>query len=88
MEISRNGSRPSGKGPAEWFTGDIRIDPLFQADEPARVAGASVTFEPGAHRRTGRRSRRHQAGGGVWCAEQRSWVLGSRVISTGSRAIV
>ncbi len=50
MEISRNGSRPSGKGPAEWFTGDIRIDPLFQADEPARVAGASVTFEPGAHR--------------------------------------
>ena len=48
MEISRNGSRPSGKGSAEWFTGDIRIDPLFQADEPARVAGASVTFEPGA----------------------------------------
>lgn len=48
MEIKRNGSRPSGKGPGEWFTGTVRIDPLFQADEPARGVGASVTFEPGA----------------------------------------
>jgi quercetin dioxygenase-like cupin family protein len=48
MEITRNGSRPSGKGPAEWFTGSVRIDPLFSAPEPARVAGARVTFEPGA----------------------------------------
>ncbi len=48
MEIKRNGSRPSGKGPDDWFTGVVRIDPLFQADAPARVAGASVTFEPGA----------------------------------------
>ena len=48
MEIQRIGSRPSGRGPAEWFTGEVRIDPLFQAPEPARVAGASVTFEPGA----------------------------------------
>jgi quercetin dioxygenase-like cupin family protein len=48
MEIKRAGSSPSGKGPAEWFTGDVRIDPLFQAAAPARVAGASVTFEPGA----------------------------------------
>ncbi|MDQ2686602.1 MAG: cupin domain-containing protein [Armatimonadota bacterium] len=48
MEIKRNGSRPSSKGPDEWFTGMVRIDPLFQADDPARVAGASVTFEPGA----------------------------------------
>lgn len=48
MDIKRNGSRPSGKGPGEWFTGNVRMDPLFQADAPARVAGASVTFEPGA----------------------------------------
>jgi quercetin dioxygenase-like cupin family protein len=48
MEIKRNGSQPSGRGPAEWFTGSVRIDPLFQAPDPARVAGASVTFEPGA----------------------------------------
>jgi quercetin dioxygenase-like cupin family protein len=48
MEIKRNGSRPSGRGPEDWFTGAVRVDPLFQADPPARVAGASVTFEPGA----------------------------------------
>src|SRR5580704_4052719 len=48
MNITRVGSRPSGKGPAEWFTGTVRIDPLFQAPDPARAAGAHVTFEPGA----------------------------------------
>lgn len=48
MDIKRNGSRPSGKGPADWFTGIVRIDPLFQPADPARAAGASVTFEPGA----------------------------------------
>jgi len=48
MEIKRVGSRPSTKGSAEYFTGNVRVDPLFQANEPARVAGASVTFEPGA----------------------------------------
>jgi quercetin dioxygenase-like cupin family protein len=48
MEIRRNGSQPSGKGPAEYFTGSVRVDPLFEAPDPARVAGASVTFEPGA----------------------------------------
>jgi quercetin dioxygenase-like cupin family protein len=48
MEIKRNGSRPSGKGPAEYFTGTVRIDPLFEANESARALGASVTFEPGA----------------------------------------
>jgi quercetin dioxygenase-like cupin family protein len=48
MHITRVGSQPSGKGPAEWFTGTVRIDPLFQAPDPARVAGANVTFEPGA----------------------------------------
>jgi len=48
MEIKRSGSQPSSKGPAEWFTGTVRIDPLVQANEPARAAGASVTFEPGA----------------------------------------
>jgi quercetin dioxygenase-like cupin family protein len=48
MEIKRAGSQPSGKGPSEWFTGTVRIDPLFQAPDPAFVQGASVTFEPGA----------------------------------------
>jgi quercetin dioxygenase-like cupin family protein len=48
MEIRRNGSQPAAKGPAEHFTGAVRIDPLFEAPEPARVRGASVTFEPGA----------------------------------------
>jgi quercetin dioxygenase-like cupin family protein len=48
MDIKRAGSQPSNKGPAEWFTGTVRIDPLFRAADPARVAGASVTFEPGA----------------------------------------
>ncbi|HEX6013644.1 MAG TPA: cupin domain-containing protein [Geminicoccaceae bacterium] len=48
MEIKRSGSQPSGKGPADWFTGSVRIDPLFQAPDPARARGASVTFEPGA----------------------------------------
>ena len=46
MEIKRSGSQPSGKGPADYFTGAVRIDPLFQAPEPTRVTGASVTFEP------------------------------------------
>jgi quercetin dioxygenase-like cupin family protein len=48
MDIKRSGSQPSGSGPAEWFTGTVRVDPLFQAPAPARVSGASVTFEPGA----------------------------------------
>jgi quercetin dioxygenase-like cupin family protein len=48
MDIKRSGSQPSGKGPADWFTGTVRIDPLFEAPEPGRVRGASVTFEPGA----------------------------------------
>jgi quercetin dioxygenase-like cupin family protein len=49
MNIKRNGSQPSIKGPADWFTGTVRIDPLFlQANDPARATGASVTFEPGA----------------------------------------
>lgn len=48
MEISKNGSRPSGKGPPDWFSGEVRIDPLFQPQDSARAAGVSVTFEPGA----------------------------------------
>ena len=48
MQIKRVGSRPSGQGPVDWFTGRVRIDPLFDAHEPARAGGASVTFEPGA----------------------------------------
>jgi quercetin dioxygenase-like cupin family protein len=48
MEIKKCGSQPSSEGPADWFTGTVRIDPLFQVHAPARAAGASVTFEPGA----------------------------------------
>jgi len=48
MDIKRSGSQPSAKGPADWFTGVVRIDPLFQAKAPARAAGNAVTFEPGA----------------------------------------
>jgi len=48
VQIQRVGTQPSGKGPADWFTGTVRIDPLFQAPDPAFVSGASVTFEPGA----------------------------------------
>src|SRR4051795_5414207 len=48
MEIKRNGSQPSRKGPAEYFTGSVRVDPLFQAKDPSRTSGAYVTFEPGA----------------------------------------
>ena len=48
MEIKRAVTQPSGNGPQDWFTGSVRIDPLFQARDPTRVAGANVTFEPGA----------------------------------------
>src|SRR3954463_4054570 len=48
MDIKRAGSQPSTKGNSEWFSGTVRVDPLFQAAAPARVAGAKVTFEPGA----------------------------------------
>jgi quercetin dioxygenase-like cupin family protein len=48
MDIKRSGSQPSTKGLTEYFTGAVRIDPLFQANDPARAVGASVTFEPGS----------------------------------------
>ena len=48
MKITRAGSNPSNPGPADWFTGTVRIDPVFSAEEPGRVAGSAVTFEPGA----------------------------------------
>src|SRR6516165_11846757 len=48
MKVRRCGHSPSGKGPTENFTGNVRIDPLFEAPDPARARGASVTFEPGA----------------------------------------
>lgn len=48
MEIKRVGTQPSGKGPEDWFSGIVRIDPLFQVNPPSRSAGNSVTFEPGA----------------------------------------
>ena len=56
MEIRRVGSQPSAKGSPEWFTGTVRVDPLFEAPEPPRLSGASVTFEP-AHALRGIRIR-------------------------------
>lgn len=49
MNIKRNGTQSPITGPSDWFTGSVRIDPLFESPEPARARGASVTFEPGAH---------------------------------------
>jgi quercetin dioxygenase-like cupin family protein len=48
MDIKRSGSQPSGKGPTDYFTGTVRIDPLFEPRDPARAFAANVTFEPGA----------------------------------------
>ncbi|RYX86121.1 cupin domain-containing protein [bacterium] len=48
MKITKSGSQPSGQGPADYFTGTVRLDSPFQAEEPGRVGGATVTFEPGA----------------------------------------
>ncbi len=48
MKITRSGTMPSKAGPSDWFTGTVRIDPLFQAEDPGRAGGAHVTFEPGA----------------------------------------
>ena len=48
MEVKRNGTQPASRGPSEYFTGNVRIEPLFEAPNPARVRSASVTFEPGA----------------------------------------
>ena len=48
MELKRNGTQPSAKGPAEYFTGTVRVDPLFMSIAPARTSAAVVTFEPGA----------------------------------------
>src|SRR2546429_4048676 len=48
MDIKRRASRSSSEGPAEWFTGKVRVEPLFQATAPGRAQGANVTFEPGA----------------------------------------
>lgn len=48
MQITRVGTKPSGKGPADWFTGAVRVDPMFDANDARRSAAATVTFEPGA----------------------------------------
>jgi hypothetical protein len=48
MAIRRSGSQPSGRGPAQYFTGNVRVDPMFPASPPSRVSGGHVTFEPGA----------------------------------------
>ena len=66
MDIKRSGAQPSGKGPADWFTGTVRIDPLFAASSPARVAGASVTFGLGWVQREGGPIEEIRPGDVVW----------------------
>ena len=68
MEIKRSGSQPSAKGPADWFTGTVRIDSPFKGTEPARVAGAIVTFEPGAH------GLAHASAGTNFDCDRRQWT--------------
>ncbi|UAY98355.1 cupin domain-containing protein [Dickeya dadantii] len=70
MKIIRNGSQPSRPGPEAWFTGHVRIDAPFQATEPARVGGATVTFEPGA--RTAWHT--HPLGQTLIVVQGRGWV--------------
>ena len=65
MEITQSGSQPSAKGPANWFTGSVRIDSPFQRPAPARIGGATVTFEPGA--RTAWHT--HPLGQTIWITE-------------------
>src|SRR3712207_441663 len=90
MEVKKNGSQPSQKGPEEYFTGSVRIDPLFQAPEPARNSGALVTFEPGARSAwhwhpLGPHARRHPR---LWLGAEaragRRWRFG-RAMSSGVR---
>jgi quercetin dioxygenase-like cupin family protein len=59
MDIKRSGSQPSTRGWTEYFTGSVRIDPLFQANHPGRAVGASVTFEPGSRGDHGHDTYRH-----------------------------
>jgi hypothetical protein len=68
MEIKRIGSVPSGKGPAEYFTGTVRVDMLFDAPEPARVVGASVTFGCGRAQRWGGSIEEIRPGDVIWFA--------------------
>lgn len=76
MDIKRSGSQPSTKGPIGYFTGAVRVDPLFEAHDPARTIGASVTFEPSArtaghtHPR-GQTSNRH---GWLWFSAALGWL--------------
>jgi hypothetical protein len=100
MEIKRAGSQSSGKGPSDWFSGAVRIDPLFQATAPARAAGAAVTFEPGA--RTAWRThglahtsawtdpdrhRRMRLGTAGWRTNRRNSTGRRRLVSAGGEAL-
>ncbi len=74
MELKRSGSRPSGEGPAEYFTGSVRIDPLNNPPDPARISMALVTFEPGA--RTAWHT--HPLGQTLFVTAGCGWVQGDR----------
>jgi quercetin dioxygenase-like cupin family protein len=77
MQITRRGSQPSRKGQAEYFTGNVRIDPLFQAPDPARAGAGSVTFEPGGPHRLAHASARsdthHHCGGRLAAEPLEHW---------------
>jgi len=91
MEIKRAGSQSSGKGPSDWFSGAVRIDPLFQATAPARAAGAAVTFEPGArtawHTHPLGQTLIVTAGSAGWRTNRRNSTGRRRLVSAGGEAL-
>ena len=86
MQLFRNGSRPSQPGPADWFTGSVRIDPLYTAEAPARIGAAQVTFEPGA--RTAWHT--HQLGQILVVTSGRGWTQceGEAVVEIGAGDVI
>ncbi len=76
MDIKKSGTQPPGKGPAEYFTGAVRIDPLFEAPAPVRAVGASVTFEPGARTALAQSPVRSDSNrdGGLWARPVLGWA--------------
>ena len=93
MEIKRIGSQPSGKGPADWFTGTVRIDPMFDRTDPARVSGATVTFEPALKAAKASQGVQTTADGGlVWTVDslapraQQTWSVQCTCVAPTQRA--
>jgi len=87
MQIKPPGSQPSARGPSDWFTGTVRIDPLHEAPEPARSSAATVTFEPGAPRVPCLRTRKRAApdAPGLRCNHSSNIGCGSTTVPLASK---